>query len=123
MQGPEALRVVDKGEIIFPDVAHPLPIRIVMLLAFAWVFFGPMLVFLGTRRRRTRTALARYAVGVVAATGVLMAIQWGMPTPDLKRFSVLWTHLAGPMLALGTVLGGLAYGLARVSRPPRNRST
>ncbi len=102
------------GELIYPDVDYPWPVKSLALLALALVFCGPGLVFLGTRRRKTVQGLAAYAACAVIGVALMMAISWGWPNSDgfVHRFGVLWRHLASQVLemALGLALAAALLG-------------
>jgi hypothetical protein len=111
--------ILHAGELpAFPDIDYPWPIKLVGLVALAWLLLGPIRVFLASRRGRLATGLATYAGGAVVATGIWMTTMWGwpvwmamasgLPLDQFRRFAVALFVMGSQLLGIGAVLAVIA---------------
>jgi hypothetical protein len=116
MQVGEPPVIKHAGEAVFPDVDFPLPIKLVAVLAFAWVLFFPILLGFNARRGELRRAVAVYAAGALAAT-MFFTVQSGLMEQSFADRVVVWTrHIWGPLLGVALVLSLTGVAIGRASR-------
>lgn len=101
------------GEVVLPDVDHPLPIKLLLIAILAWIFFGPIFTYRAVRRGRPVRGVTVYVAGLLAGIAVILAVEWGWPNPEtpLHRFAVLWRHLGSWFFYIGCGLAAIAVGL------------
>lgn len=108
--------IKNAGDVVFPDVDVPLPIKLVAMAAMAWIFLVPVLVGVAARRGNVRRAVAVYAVGVLIAALFFTEQSGLMGEPFARRLSVWARHIWVPLLGVTLVLSITAACFGRASR-------
>jgi hypothetical protein len=118
LDGPEPITIKNAGELVFADIDYPTPVKVLMMVMAAWIFFGPILIFLGIRRGHAIRSTCIYAAGALLSTAVLTAIEWAEPISDdfAHRFGVLWRYFGSQLLLTSLGLSLLAALLGYVMR-------
>jgi hypothetical protein len=116
MQGTEPPIIKNAGDIVFPDIDYPPPIKVAAMAAMAWLFFGPVLVGLATRRGDVWRAMVTYAAGAFISALFFTSLSgiWGEPITH--RIGVWARNIWAPILGLSLAMGLMAAGAGRASR-------
>ena len=110
--------IKNAGEMVFPDFDDPpMAIKLLVTLGFCWIVFGPILVFMATRRGRIIHGFAIYALGSALGIAIFLIVVWAEPffADFAHRFGVLWRHGVWELFAYVIVAGGIAAVLGRIS--------
>jgi hypothetical protein len=118
-QAPAVL--LNAGKLLdYPEIDYPWPIKVVALVAIAWILLRPISIFLAVRRGRWTAGVTVYACGALVMTGFWLALMWGWPfwvakTEGLPtngslslRYPVILLQMGSFILGIGTVLAAIA---------------
>lgn len=103
------------GDVVFPDVDLPLPIKLVAMVAVCWLYLAPIWLVMETRRGSVAGSVAIYLIGVTLATFLFTAHSGTMGQSIVERVPVWAKHIwLGTFVSAG-VLALVAIVIGRIS--------
>jgi hypothetical protein len=119
MPPSEPPTLVNVVEVVFPDINHPLPVKLVAMAALAWIVLAPVWIGVAARRGSASSAIAIYAIGAVVAA-VFFTAQSGMMGESFTHRIGVWArHVWWPLFGTALVLSLIAVGVGRMARGPQ----
>ena len=99
------------------DYVH-VAIKLVFAIALAWIVFGGIIVFLGTRNRWAAKALVTYGSGLFASLVVFVSIAWNsaISCSAAQRLMLLLVNVGLPVVGCGVVIAILAGAAGVLTR-------
>lgn len=103
------------GDVVFPDVDLPLPMKLVALAAACWLYLAPVWLVVETRRGKVARSVAIYLTGVTLAALLFTAHSGTMGQSIAERVPVWARYIWLETFVSAGVLTLVAIALGRIS--------